>query len=66
MKITREGLHVKIVTEVKFVNTTRENHNAKTVVKARSVSTTIKDQGAPHAIPLDTLLVPYEAVFVLL
>ena len=48
-----------------FVNTTGEDLRARTVTEARSVSTTSKDQGAPNAISLDTLLRSYKAVFMM-
>ena len=65
VNITREDRIVKIVVGVGFMNTTGEDLRARTVAEARSVSTTSKDQTAPHAIPLDTLLRSYEAMFMI-
>ena len=61
----REGQNARIVVGVGFMNTTGEDLRARTVAEARSVSTTSKDQTAPHAIPLDTLLRSYEAMFMM-
>ena len=55
----------RIVVGVKFVRTTREDQYVRTAAEVKFGSTTRKDQSAPHAIPLDTLLGLYEAVFIL-
>ena len=58
--------NAKIVVGVEFVSTTEKDQNARIVTEVKIVTTTRKDQHAPHAIPLDTLQGPYEAVFILL
>ena len=66
MNTTSKDHIVKIVAEVKFMSITSKDQDARAVAEVKFVSTTPKDQSAPHAIPLDTLLGLYEAVFILL